>query len=63
MKNETTSKGDVYLEGSQKQLKNMLKNYILVKPGCLFDSTVVMMAKIFYMTASGVYSDVRSRTI
>ena len=62
MKNETTKLGDVYLEGSMKQLKNLLKNHILVKPACLFDSSVKLDVKIMY-AINGQYNDKNSRAV
>lgn len=48
LKNETTSQGDVYVEGSIKQLRNLLKNYMIVKPSCLFDESIKIDIKVMY---------------
>ncbi len=62
LKNETASLGDVYLEGSIKQLKNLLKNYLIVKPSCLFDSTIKIDIKVMF-AKNGQYSESYSRTV
>ena len=62
-KNETNQKGDLYLEGSQKQLKNMLKNHLLVKPGCLFDNAITLSIKVYYMSTPGTYSEAHTRSV
>ena len=62
-KNETNLNGDLYLEGSQKQLKNMLKNHLLVKPGCLFDNAITLNIKVYYMSTPGTYSEAHTRNV
>lgn len=47
VKNETTS-GEVYLEGSIKQIKNLLKYHMVVRPACMFDSKIQVDFKISY---------------
>jgi hypothetical protein len=41
----------------------MLKNHILVKPGCLFDSSITLSAKVYYMSTPGTYSEAKSRNV
>ena len=37
LKNESTANGDLYIEGTQKSIKNLLKQNLIVKPLCMFD--------------------------
>ena len=60
MKNETSSSGDVYLEGSMKQIKNFLKSNIVVKPACMYDSSIKVDIKVMY-AMNGQYNDKNSR--
>lgn len=62
MKNETTNTGDVYLEGSMKQLKSLLKNNIVVKPACMYDSSINVDIKVMY-ALNGQYNDKNSREV
>jgi hypothetical protein len=62
MKNETSNTGDVYLEGSMKQLKNLLKNNIVVKPSCMYDTSIKVDIKIMY-AINGQYNDKNSRSV
>lgn len=48
LKNETSAQGDLYVEGSMKQLRNLFKNYLIVKPACLFDSTIKLDVKVMF---------------
>mmetsp|Transcript_30501 Transcript_30501/g.46752 ORF Transcript_30501/g.46752 Transcript_30501/m.46752 type:complete len:81 (+) Transcript_30501:148-390(+) len=40
VKNLTKAKGDLYVEGSQKQVKNLLHKYLVITPACLFDPSI-----------------------
>lgn len=46
-KNETSS-GDIYLEGTIKQLKYFMKNNLVVKPLCMFDSKIQVNFQVSY---------------
>ena len=39
-----------------KQLKNLLKNHIIVKPACLFDQSIKLEAKVMF-AQNGKYSE------
>jgi hypothetical protein len=62
LKNETTAQGDVYVEGSIKQLRNLLKNYMIVKPSCIFDESIKLDIKVMY-AVDGQYSETHSRAV
>jgi hypothetical protein len=59
LKNETSS-GDVYLEGTVHQLKNLMKNHLIVKPACMFDSKINVNFKVSY-NYLGKYLDENTR--
>jgi hypothetical protein len=61
LKNETTAAGDVYVEGSMKQLRNLFKNNLIVKPACLFDSTIKLEVKAMF-AQDGQYSESHTRS-
>lgn len=39
LKNQSKAEedGDIYVEGSQRQVKRLLKQYLVVKPACMLD--------------------------
>ena len=45
-----------------KQLKNLLKNHIIVKPACLFDQSIKLEAKVMF-AQNGKYSEKHSRQV
>lgn len=47
VKNETAT-GEIFLEGTIKQIKNLLKNHMVVRPACMFDSKIQVNFKINY---------------
>lgn len=61
LKNETSAQGDVYVEGSMKQLRSLFKQYLIVKPACLFDSTIKMDVKVMF-AQDGQYSESHTRS-
>ena len=60
MKNETNTQGDLYIEGSIRQLKNLLKSHLLVKPACMFDSNIQVKFHVSFAT-NGKYNDKNTR--
>ena len=62
LKNETNAQGDVYVEGSIKQLRNLLKSHMIVKPSCLFDESIKIDIKVMY-AIDGQYAESRSRAV
>lgn len=62
LKNETTGVGDLYIEGTVKQLKAMLKNNLIVKPACMFDQSIKIDIHVSF-AANGKYSDQHSRQV
>ena len=62
LKNETINKGDLYIEGSQSQLKSLLKKHIAVKPACLLDSSLQLNLKVMY-ALQGQYSEAHTRSV
>jgi hypothetical protein len=62
LKNETSTTGDVFMEGTIKQIKDLLKNHIVVKPACMFDSKIQVNFKVSYQH-SGKYNDYNSREV
>lgn len=62
LKNETEAQGDLYIEGSQRQLKSLLKKYLILKPACLFDAAINVEMKIMY-AFEGQYSEGHTRTV
>lgn len=62
LKNETEAQGDLYIEGSQRQLKSLLKKYLILKPACLFDAAINVEMKIMY-AFDGQYSEGHTRTV
>ena len=53
--NDTTS-GDLTVEGSIKQLKNLMKNNLIVKPSCVLDNFINLTAKVQF-AQNGAYSE------
>ena len=62
LKNETSAQGDVYVEGSMKQLRNLFKNHLVVKPACLFDTTIKLDVITRFANNDGRYQENDSRT-
>lgn len=62
LRNETTTEGDVSAEGSIKQLKNLLKNHLVVKPACLFDNNIKVTIKVMF-ASNGQYSETHTKTV
>jgi hypothetical protein len=64
LKNQSKAEeqGDIYVEGSQRQVKRLLRQYLIVKPACMFDQTLELQLKIMY-AADGQYSDTHSRAL
>ena len=61
LKNESTSNGTVYLEGTQREIRTFLKSNMVVKPICMFDETLEVRFKVMYQEEGGTYSDLRSK--
>ena len=61
LKNETTANGDVYVEGSMKQLRSLFKDNLVVKPAWLFDSTIKLDVTAMF-AQDGQYSESHTRT-
>jgi len=62
LKNNTASEGDIQVEGSIKQLKSLLKNNLIVKPNCLFDSHIKVSIKVMFAN-NGQYSEDHTKTV
>ena len=64
LKNQSKAdeQGDIYVEGSQRQVKRLLRQYLIVKPACMFDQTLELQLKIMY-ASDGQYSDAHSRSL
>jgi len=62
LRNETTTEGDISAEGSIKQLKNLLKNHLVVKPACLFDNSIKVTIKVMF-ASNGQYSEDHTKTV
>ena len=62
LKNETKGQGDVYIEGSVKQLKNFMKNHLVIKPACMFDSSIKVKIQVMF-AQNGKYSDKNKREL
>jgi hypothetical protein len=56
LRNETSTTGDVYLEGSVHQIKNLLKHFLIVKPACMFDNNIKVDFHVSF-ASNGKYSD------
>lgn len=52
--------GELYVEGSIKQLKQLMQKYLIIKPACMFDSTINLEAKVMY-SSHGQYSEGHTR--
>jgi hypothetical protein len=50
------------VEGSIKQLRNLLKNFMIVKPSCLFDESIKIEIKVMY-AVDGQYAEKYSRAV
>lgn len=55
-RNDSASNGDLYLEGTIKQIKSFLKNYVVVKPACMLDNHIKVDFTIKY-SRNGRYND------
>jgi hypothetical protein len=53
--------GDVYVEGSQRQVKRLLRQYLVVKPACMLDQSLTLEVKVMYATQDQ-YSEAHSRS-
>lgn len=44
LKNQSKAEedGDIYVEGSQRQVKRLLKQYLIIKPACLLDQQLTL---------------------
>ena len=62
LKNETKGQGDVYIEGSIKQLKNLMRNHLVVKPACMFDSSIKVSIQVMF-AQNGKYSEKNKREV
>ena len=61
LKNDTAT-GELQVEGSIRQLRNLLKKHIIVKPACLFDTLINLDMKIMY-ASNGQYSDNHAKSL
>lgn len=50
------------MEGSIKQIKNVLKNFLVVKPACLFDTKIDVGFKVSYFE-NGKYNEKNVREV
>jgi hypothetical protein len=62
LKNLTTTSGDIWLEGSIKQIRNFLKTNLIVKPACMFDNKISATFKISF-SQSEKYNDKNIREV
>ena len=50
------------MEGSQRQVKKLLKSYLIIKPACMLDQALELQIKIMYAFEEQ-YSEARSRSM
>jgi len=50
------------VEGSQRQVKKLLKSYLIIKPACMLDQALELQIKIMYAFEEQ-YSEARSRSM
>lgn len=54
--------GDLYVEGSQRQVKRLLRQYLIVKPACMLDQSLELDIKVMYAFQEK-YSEAHSRSL
>lgn len=55
-RNDSATNGDLYLEGTIKQIKSFLRSYVVVKPACMLDNHIKVDFTIKY-SRNGRYND------
>jgi len=61
LKNDSAT-GDLFLEGTIRQVKGLLKSYLIVKPSCMFDSKIEVKFKVSYFE-NGKFNEKNTREV
>ena len=57
-----TSTGEIWVEGSIKQVRNLMKHNMVVRPSCLFDRNITATFKVSF-SQNGKYDEKHTREV